>query len=341
MEAATVAAFAGAAAMSGDEQRPEPRRSGVLGWLARKRTDQDLRARVAALVREAAEAPQTDGELPELDRQERVLIANVLRLRGTTADDVMVPRADIVAMPVSISLDEALATMKRENHSRLPVYGEQLDDVVGMVHVKDLVAYGGPSESFRLQSILRQPLMIAPQTPVLDLLLQMRQARIHLALVVDEYGGIDGLVTIEDLVETIVGDIADEHDEPDVPMLVERHDGTFDIDARMPVEAFEARLGQVLTEQERESDIDTVGGLVFSLAGHVPTRGEVVSHESGLQFRIMDSDPRHIRRLRVRRPVVTPAPSGADPGEGSGPASGETAAEPSGDDHGGRLDVAS
>ncbi len=290
--------------MSGDDSRPEPRRSRVLGWLARRRTDQDLRARVVALMQEAAEAPQTDGELPELDRQERVLIANVLRLRGTTADDVMVPRADIIAMPVSIGLDEALATMKRENHSRLPVYGEQLDDVVGMVHVKDLVAYGGPPESFRLQSILRQPLMIAPQTPVLDLLLQMRLRRIHLALVIDEYGGIDGLVTIEDLVETIVGDIADEHDEPDVPMLVERHDGTFDIDARMPVEAFEARLGPLLTDQERESDIDTVGGLVFSLAGHVPARGEVVGHESGLQFRIMDSDPRHIRRLRVRPPAT-------------------------------------
>ncbi len=273
---------------------------GWLDWFGRRRGEQGLRHRVAALVQEAAEAPQADGELPELDRQERVLIANVLRLRGTSVDDVMVPRADIVAMPVSISFEEALAFMKRENHSRLPVYGEQLDDIVGMVHVKDLVAYSGAADAFRLQSILRQPLMIAPQMPVLDLLLQMRLRRIHLALVIDEYGGIDGLVTIEDLVETIVGDIADEHDEPDVPMVVERPDGVLDIDARMPVEDFEARLGPILTEQERESDIETVGGLVFRLAGHVPARGEVLSHESGLQFRIMDSDPRHIRRLRVR-----------------------------------------
>ncbi len=296
---------------------PEPRqnpRGGMLGWLdwfGRRRGEQGLRHRVAALVQEAAEAPQAEGELPELDRQERVLIANVLRLRGTAVDDVMVPRADIVAMPVGISFEEALAFMKRENHSRLPVYGEQLDDIVGMVHVKDLVAYAGPADAFRLQSILRQPLMIAPQMPVLDLLLQMRLRRIHLALVIDEYGGIDGLVTIEDLVETIVGDIADEHDEPDVPMVVERPDGVLDIDARMPVEDFEARLGPVLTDQERESDIETVGGLVFRLAGHVPARGEVLSHESGIQFRIMDSDPRHIRRLRVR---PAPKPALADAG---------------------------
>ena len=305
--------------MSASAPRPDadrPRRSGLLGWWSRRRGEQDLRSRVAALVQEAADAPQTDGEAPELDRQERVLIANVLRLRGTTVDDVMVPRADIIAMPVNLGFEDALAIMKRENHSRLPVYGEQLDDIVGMVHVKDLVAYAGPSDSFRLQAILRQPLMIAPQMPVLDLLLQMRLRRIHLALVIDEYGGIDGLVTIEDLVETIVGDIADEHDEPDVPMLVERHDGTLDIDARMPVEAFEHRLGAVLTEQERESEIETVGGLVFRLAGHVPTRGEVLSHESGIQFRVMDADARHIRRVRVR-PAPRPEPdpeAAAQPG---------------------------
>ena len=149
--------------------------------------------------------------------------------------------------------------------------------------------------------------MIAPQMPVLDLLLQMRQRRIHLALVVDEYGGIDGLLTIEDLVETIVGDIADEHDEPAVVMLVERHDGTFDVDARLEIDEFEARLGPVLTEDERESDIETVGGLVFMLAGHVPARGEILTHSGGIEFRVLDADARHIRRVRVRLPE---APAG-------------------------------
>ena len=225
----------------------------------------------------------------------------MLRLRGTTVDDVMIPRADIVAMAVDVTLDQALEQIRREGHSRLPVYREQLDEIVGMVHIKDVFAYVGRPDAFKLESILRKPLMVAPQLPVLDLLLQMRQARMHLALVVDEYGGIDGLLTIEDLVEEIVGDIADEHDEIQGPMITERPDGALDIDARLSTEAFEVRLGAVLTEDEREADIETVGGLVFTLAGRVPSRGEVVSHPSGLEFRILDSDARRIRRLRVRR----------------------------------------
>ena len=248
--------------------------------------------------------PTTEpGQAPELDRNERALIANVLRLRGTTADDVMVPRADIIAMPVSVTLDEALEHIRREGHSRIPVFHEQLDEIVGMVHIKDVFAYVGRPEEFRLEAILRVPLMVAPQVPVLDLLLQMRQARIHLALVVDEYGGIDGLVTIEDLVETITGDIADEHDEEDAPLITERPDGTLELDARLPVEAFEARFGPVLTDDERAADIDTVGGLIFTLAGRVPPRGEVVTHPSGMEFRVLDADPRRIRRLRARLPA--------------------------------------
>jgi magnesium and cobalt transporter len=149
--------------------------------------------------------------------------------------------------------------------------------------------------------------MVAPQMPVLDLLLQMRQQRTHLALVIDEYGGVDGLVTIEDLIETIVGDIADEHDEVQAAMLVERPDGTLDVNARLPVEEFESRMGPVLSEDERDADIETVGGLVFTLAGRVPTKGEVISHPSGIEFRVLDSDPRRIRRLRVRRPAEAAA----------------------------------
>ena len=271
------------------------------GILRRRAPEHSVRDSIAELVQEAAEAPQLPGQVPELDRQERALIANVLRLRGITADDVMVPRADIVAMRLDVTLDQAVALFRQEGHSRLPVYREQLDDVVGMVHIKDVFAYVGRPEAFKLESILRRPLLVAPQIPVLDLLLQMRQARIHLALVVDEYGGIDGLVTIEDLVETIVGDISDEHDEIAGPMVIERGDGALDIDARLPVEDFEARVGAVLTEDEREADIDTLGGLVFTLAGRVPARGEVLSHPSGWEFRVLEADARRIRRLRVRR----------------------------------------
>jgi magnesium and cobalt transporter len=271
----------------------------ILGSRARRRAgEHGVRESIAELV--AADAAEKPGETPDLDRQERALIANVLRLRGTVADDVMIPRADIVAMPVDLTLDQALDLIRREGHSRLPVYREQLDDIAGMVHIKDVVAYIGRPEQFRLESILRAPLMVAPQIPVLDLLLQMRMNRMHLALVVDEYGGIDGLLTIEDLVETITGDIADEHDEPDLPMVTARPDGTFDVDARMPIEDFETHAGVHLTEEEREADIDTVGGLVFTLAGRVPARGEVISHTSGMEFRVLDADARRIRRLRVK-----------------------------------------
>ena len=278
-----------------------------------RRRDHGVRESIAELVQQSADQPGVEGTVPELDRQERALIANVLRLRGKTADDVMIPRADIVAIPVDMTLDEALDQIRREGHSRLPVFREQLDGIVGMVHIKDVFSYVGRADAFKLEALLRKPLLVAPQIPVLDLLLQMRQARMHLALVVDEYGGIDGLVTIEDLVEEIVGEIADEHDEVMAPLISERADGAFDLDARLPIEAFETRLGPVLTDDEREADIDTVGGLVFNLAGRVPSKGEVVSHPSGLEFRILDADGRRLRRMRARRtPQGTPTEMAAE-----------------------------
>jgi CBS domain containing-hemolysin-like protein len=192
------------------------------------------------------------------------------------------------------------------------VYRGQLDEIVGMVHIKDVFAAVGRDGPFDMKAILRRPLLVVPSVPVLDLLLQMRTARIHMALVVDEYGGIDGLVTIEDLVETITGDIADEHDEPGPPQMVERPDGTLDVDARTTITAFEERFGTVLTAEERVADIETVGGLVFALAGRVPARGELVSHPSGLEFRVLDADPRRIRRLRLRWPGAQGGGQGQD-----------------------------
>lgn len=293
-------------------------RIGAVFW-GRRRGDLTLRRSIEELMHEGGTAPaEPDGApLPELDRQERVLIGNVLHLRAMSVDDVMIPRADIVAMPARATLDEALDLVRREGHSRFPIYGEQLDDIVGMIHVKDLLTYAGPREAFSIASILREPLLVAPQVSVLDLLLQMRNVRTHLALVVDEYGGIDGLVSFEDLVETIVGDISDEHDEPEGEMLTSRADGTFDIDARLPVEELEHHLGPVLTEDERDSEIETVGGLVFTLAGRVPARGEVIDHPSGIEFRIMDSDPRHIRRLRAAPPSPDRVRAGTEIGSGA------------------------
>jgi magnesium and cobalt transporter len=267
-----------------------------------------VRASIAELVQEAGSesASGTAGEAVGLDVQERALIANVLRLREITADDVMVPRPDIIAMRADVTLAQAIDQIRKEGHSRMPVFREHLDDLLGMVHIKDVFAFTGAAETFSVEKILRKPLMVAPQISVLDLLLQMRQTRTHLALVVDEYGGIDGLVTIEDLVETIVGDIADEHDEIEGPMLVERADGALDLNALLPVEDFEAKIGSVLSEDERAADIETVGGLVFNLAGRVPTKGEIVAHPSGVEFLVLEADARRIRRLRARK-TVTPA----------------------------------
>lgn len=289
------------------EGAPRERRP-LLNLFSRRSREQGLRETISALVRESAADSDTP-DSPELDRQERALISNVLRLRDITADDVMVPRTDIVAMADDIALDEALEMMKREQHSRLPVYHGELDNIVGMIHVKDLVATIGSDQPFELKELLRQPLFIAPTIPVLDLLLQMRQRRTHMALVIDEYGSIDGLVTIEDLIETIVGDISDEHDEPVKAAWTERPDGSIDLDARLPVRELEERLGRFLTDVEREAEIETVGGLVFRLAEHVPARDEVLTHPSGLEFRVLEADARHIRRLRMRIPPDWTSPA--------------------------------
>jgi magnesium and cobalt transporter len=275
----------------------------IRGLLGRPATEPTLRESIAELMQEAADAPEAQSAPSELDRHERLLIQNILRLRETTADDVMIPRADIVAMRADLTLDQAIEQIRGDGHSRLPVYREQLDDIIGMVHVKDVFAYVGRPDAFSLEAILRKPLMVAPRIRVLDLMLQMRQQRMHMALVVDEYGGIDGLVTIEDLVEKITGEIDDEHDDEEAPMVTERPDGALDLNARLPVADFEKRMGPILSEDERDADIDTVGGLVFTLAGRVPAKGEVISHPSGLEFRILDADARRIRRLRAKRTV--------------------------------------
>lgn len=298
------------------QSSPVERRNSLL-WriqgLLRRRTVDTVRDQVEELL----EGRQEEGVRhdPEhlasgLDSNERALLGNVLRLRDKAAYDVMVPRADIVAMPEDLTLDQAISMIQREGHSRFPVYRENLDDIVGMVHIKDVFAsVGRDPASFAMKTILRRPLFVVPTIPVMDMLLQMRAARIHMALVVDEYGGIDGLVTIEDLVETIVGDISDEHDEVAPVTILDRPDGTVELDARTTVEAFEQKFGAVLTDEERSADIDTVGGLIFTLAGRVPARGELVSHPSGLEFRVLDADPRRIRRLRVRRPGAAGEPS--------------------------------
>jgi CBS domain containing-hemolysin-like protein len=215
----------------------------------------------------------------------------------------MVPRVDIIGISADTPLDEVVRLIQAEAHSRYPVHRESLDDVIGMIHIKDVLAYWGTPKKFNLRDILRRVVFVAPTLPVLDMLLDMRRSRTHMALVVDEFGGTDGLLTIEDLVEEIVGEIEDEHDVAQAPVLARRVDGTIDVNGRTPIEMLEQEIGNVLSEDERR-EIDTVGGLIFSLLGRIPERGEVVRHPSGVEFEVLDVDPRRIRRLRVRPPAV-------------------------------------
>ena len=232
--------------------------------------------------------------------QERVLIGNILKVHDQTAADVMVPRVDIVALDVDQPFAEVVKCMVEHGHSRVPVYRETLDDVIGFVHVKDVLGPVADRRPARLERLLRKVLFVAPSVPILDLLVQMRQARTHIAMVIDEFGGIDGLVTIEDLIEEIVGEIEDEHDVDVAPVLIERPDGSVIADARIPIEALEEQHGIQLRPAGDQEAVDTLGGLVFTLAGRVPKRGEVIAHPDGIEFEVLDADPRRIKRLRVR-----------------------------------------
>ena len=254
-------------------------------------------------LRDTIEEIIEEGDAPAepMGSAERAILANVLRLREVTADDVMVPRADIVAIDGDTGLEALIAFLVREAHSRVPIYRGSLDEVLGFVHVKDVLRVEQSGETFRLADVLRKVLFVSPSMRVLDLLLEMRKSRTHLALVVDEYGGIDGLVTIEDVVEAIVGDIEDEHDIEDSPLLVKLDDAMWQADARVPIEEFQAQTGIALEDADRAADVDTLGGAVVSVAGRVPGRGEIIRHPAGCEFEIIDADPRRIKKLKARR----------------------------------------
>ena len=231
--------------------------------------------------------------------EERALFSNILSLRDITVDEVMVPRADIVSIDVSSSREDLMTILAQKQVSRLPVYKDTLDNVLGTIHLKDIVAALARGEEINIASNITEIPIVAPSLPILDLLITMRQSRRHMALVVDEYGGIDGLVTIGDIVETIIGEIDDEHDTASEPQLIEEDDGSVLADARVNVEEFEEKFGALLNEEEREES-DTLGGLVFSIAGRIPVRGEVITHDTGMLFEIMDADPRRVNLIRIR-----------------------------------------
>ncbi len=287
-------------ASDGQPEHTEPKNGG--GLLSRLRTllrllrrPRGSRETMDALIAAAA----LEGVAP-ITPQERFLIGNILKVHDRNAADVMVPRVDIVALDVEQPFAEVVKCMVEHGHSRVPVYRDSLDDVIGFVHVKDVLAPVADRRPGKLSRLLRKVLFVAPSLPILDLLVQMRQARTHIAMVVDEFGGIDGLVTIEDLIEEIVGEIEDEHDVAEAPTLIERPDGSVIADARLPIEALEEQHGTRLRPVGDEEAVDTLGGLVFMLAGRVPKRGEVITHPDGIEFEVLDADPRRVKRLRVR-----------------------------------------
>jgi CBS domain containing-hemolysin-like protein len=249
-----------------------------------------------------------------LPAAERVMLSNLLAFGELSVRDVMVPRADIVAADEATALDAMVAIFRSAQHSRLPVYRETLDDPTGLVHIKDLLGLlqvrADGTYSWRetsIASIKRRPLFVPPSMPLLDLLLKMQTAHTHLALVIDEYGGTDGLVSIEDIIEKIVGDIADEHD-VDEPRATKVDGGAYVADGRIGLDDFLRETGIRLAGEEGSEEVDTLGGLAVSVLGRMPQRGEIVRLPSGYEFEVMEADPRRVRRLRIRPPVRKPPP---------------------------------
>lgn len=271
---------------------------GMVEWLKtmlKGKNDSTLRQALEEYIEESGD----DASFASLNAQERALIANILKLRDLNVVDVMIPRAHISAIDVNTSQSDLLSLLAEKQFSRLPVYRDTLDDVLGTIHIKDILSALARGQAVRIPDLVRDVPIVAPSMPVLDLLLMMKQKRRHMALVVDEYGGIDGLATIGDIIEAIVGEVEDEYDQDTEGEMMIDKDGNVIADGRVDIEEFENRFGEVLTEDERE-DVDTLGGLVFAIASRIPARGEIITHSSGMQFEVTDADLRRIKRLMIR-----------------------------------------
>ena len=302
-----------------DAEPSSRRRAGLVQKLTRIFSREKLGS--AAAVEEALRAREESGEQIELAHKD--LILRAARFDTLRVADVMRPRAEIVAIEATASLGEAARVFSESQHSRLPLYGETLDDPQGFVHVRDVLtllspdAEGEATAKFgdRTLSRIKRDILFVPQSMTLaTLFIKMQSSRIHLALVVDEYGGTDGLVSMEDLVEQIVGAIDDEHD-VDSALVLERPAGAFEADGRAPIDQLEAKLGASLALPEHEDEFDTAAGLAVALAGRLPQRGEIIRHPAGFDVEIVDADPRRVKRVRIKRASDAPA---------SAPEAGET-----------------
>jgi CBS domain containing-hemolysin-like protein len=321
-----------------DDSRSIPSESGrgLSHWLGHflERLGMRSGATIREDITEALAQDDDNGQSSDLSAQERAMLSNVLSLRERRVGDVMVPRADIIAVPADATLDELLALFRTAGHSRLPVFDDSLDDPRGMVHIRDFLEFiaergladagaGEPATALHDLSsvdlkmtlgaakILRPVLYVPPSMPAVDLLVRMQATRTHIALVIDEYGGTDGLVSIEDLVEIVVGDIEDEHDLDEAPTIVPIDDDRFTADARATLADLKQATGIDLSETEVAEEIDTLGGLIVTLAGRVPAAGEIIEGPEGLSFEVIEADPRRIKRLSIQR-RGTAAPDAAE-----------------------------
>ena len=317
---------------AGSPEEGEPGDSTRENWFDRLRAAVGLRG-AGTLRQDLAAALAAPNDLSAgFTPEERAMLSNILRLRDIRVDDIMVPRADIEAVEIDLNLGELLASFLKSGHSRMPVFRETLDDPVGLVHIKDLMTFvtgaadlpagdgdggaGRPgnldlsridlTRSLAATGLVRNILFVPPSMPVATLLASMQATHMQMALVIDEYGGTDGLVSLEDALEMVVGDIEDEHDDDEGPMIVPDKDGGYLADARADLEEVASVIGTDFAVGEHGEDVDTIGGLVFALVGRIPVRGELVSAPGGYEFEVLDADPRRIKRLRISKRPADP-----------------------------------
>lgn len=273
-------------------------------------------ARLFASFAPAAPAPSAPPSPQGVQQQPSPSLPGVGNLRRLRVNDVAVPKVEIAAVPSDVTREDLVAAFREHGFSRLPVYKGTLDKPLGLVMLKDFAltyGFGGGSSKFSLRKLIRPVLYAPPSMPLAVLLQKMQAERVHMALVIDEYGGVDGLVTIEDLLETVVGDISDEHDTEESALWSEEKPGVYIAQATAPLDEFEQAIGRSLRAPEDDDEIDTLGGLLFLRLGRVPARGELVSHEAGVEFEVVDADPRRIKKLRIR--VGAGSSAGSAPAE--------------------------
>jgi CBS domain containing-hemolysin-like protein len=269
--------------------------------------DQSLRAHLEEVIDEHEE-DDSSGPSGDLSQLERQMLRNLLHFSENDADDVAIPRGEIIAIPAAARWDELIAAFAEHGHSRMPVYGETLDEILGMMHIKDVFPYlaTGKTPPKDWTTLMRQPLFVPQARGALDVLADMRASRVHLAVVIDEYSGTDGIITIEDLVEEIVGEIEDEHDDAPTELILPLEAGMWDADARVELEEVGEKVDPRLAEVEEA--VDTLGGLAFLLAGQVPPVGAMLEHESGWKLEVTGGNERHVTRLRLHPPSQPESP---------------------------------